>query len=342
MVNVNVVNVPMKSPSEFEIVVSNDDIVSEFDIKDFSSYHDDAIAPNGEIVAIWNCSTSQCDTKRGSMYLFTNDFKNKATIVVPGDPTFIGWSANQDRMLYYLGSTMSDDYYLVKTQKEGFGEVIPLGRMSSVVWAPDHQSLYAQKGDTVYLYDRDGKEMQKWTCKFNNACAYAPAPDGKRFAGIQKFIPTGQGNPVITISNQDFSDKKTIFTSDKHALILGIYWLPDNQHILVYGISSKQTNRRFWRLDYLSMINVDSGEEQKIDMQVPEDAKSYYPCGLSPDGTHMVYLSVGGRVKEKGRIYFSGRFAMMFPVAPGTPELERMTDFTDAWESCPVWLPMAR
>jgi len=341
MVNLNVVNFPMKSLSEFEIIVPVDDIMEEFEIKDFSGTRDDTISPNGDIVALWNCGTSLCDTKRGPLYLFTTDFKNKATIVVPGNPDFIGWSANQDRLLYYLGSTMSDDYYLVKTQTEGFGEVIPLGRMSSVVWAPDHQTLYAQKGDTVYLYDRDGKEIQTWTCKFGNACAYAPAPDGKRFAGIQKFVPTGQGNPTITISNSDFSDKKTLFISDDNALILGINWLQDNQHILVYGMSSKQNNRRFWRLDYLSMIDVDSGEEQKIDMQVPEDAESYYPCGLSPDGAHMIYLSVGGRVKQGGRIYFSGRFAMMFPVAPGTPELKRMTDFTDAWESCPVWLPTA-
>ena len=315
---------------------------SEFEIKDYSSTRDDAISPNGDIMAVWNCSTAQCDTERGPLYLFTADFKNKATIDVRGNPSFIGWSANQDRLLYYLGSTMSDDYYLVKTQAEGFGDVIPLGRMSSVVWGPDHQTLYAQKGDTVYLYDRDGKELQQWTCNFGNACAYAPAPDGKRFAGIQKFVPTGQGNPAITISNPDFSDKKTIFISDSHALILGIFWLPDNQHILVYGMSSKQGNRRFWRLDYLSMIDVDSGEEQKIDMQLPEDAELYYPCGLSPDGAHMVYLSVGGRVKEEGRIYFSGRFAMVFPVAPGSAELKRMTDFTKAWESCPVWLPSAK
>jgi hypothetical protein len=56
----------------------------------------------------------------------------------------------------------------------------------------------------------------------------------------------------------------------------------------------------------------------------------------------LVYLSVGGRVKEQGEIRFTGRFAMMFPVAPGTPELKRMTDFAEAWESCPVWLQTAQ
>jgi hypothetical protein len=236
---------------------------------------------------------------------------------------------------------MADDYYLVKTEADGFGDVIPLGRINSVVWSPDRQTLYAQKGSTVYHYDRDGKELQNWTCNFGNACAYAPSPDGKHFAGIQKFVPTGLGNPAITIANPDFSDEKTIFISDRHALILGILWLSDNQHILVYGMSSKQGNRRFWRLDYLSMIDVDSGEEQKIDMQIPPDAESYFPCGLSPDGVHMVYLAIGGRVKQGGRIYFSGRFAEMFPVAPGSPELKRMTNFTEAWESCPIWLPTA-
>jgi hypothetical protein len=149
-------------------------------------------------------------------------------------------------------------------------------------------------------------------------------------------------NPLITISNQDFSDKKSIFIQDNHALILYLMWLPDSQHILVTGMSSKQSNRRFWRLDYLTMIDVDSGEEQKIDLQVPEDAESFGPCGLSPDSQHMVYLSMGGRVKEQGRIKFSGRYAMMFPVVIGTPELNRMTDFTDAWESCPVWLTVAQ
>jgi hypothetical protein len=342
MVNMNVVNIPMKSPSDFEIIIPNEDIMSEFEIKALSSRRNDAISPQGDIVAVWNCKYNPCNTERGSIYLFTTDFKNKATFEVPGSPSFIGWSADQDRLLYYLGSTMSDDYYLVKTGLDGFGEVIPLGRMSSVVWAPDRQTLYAQKGSTVYQYDRDGKELQKWTCKFGNACAYAPAPDGKRFAGIQKFVPTGQGNPVITISNQDFSDKKTIFISDDHALILAIIWMKDNQHILVFGRSSRENNRRFGRYDYLSMIDVDTGEEQVIDLKVPEDAEWFYPCDLSPDGKHLVYLSVGGRVKEQGEIRFSGRFAMMFPVGPGTTELKRMTDFAEAWESCPVWLPIAQ
>ncbi len=341
MVNLNVVNFPMKSPAEFEIIVPVDDIMSEFDIKDFSSRRNDAISPKGDIASIWNCKYNPCNTERGMLYLFTTDFKNKATFEVLGSPAFIGWSANQDRLLYYLGSTMADDYYLVKTEVEGFGEVIPLGRMSSVVWAPDRQSLYAQKGDTVYLYDLDGKELQKWTCNFGNACAYAPAPDGKRFAGIQKFLPTGQGNPVITIANADFSDKKSIFISDDNALILAILWMKDNQHILVFGRSSRENNRRFWRYDYLSLIDVDSGEEQVVDLQVPEDSEWFEPCGLSPDGTHLVYLSTGGRVKEQGEIRFSGRFALMFPLAQGTPDLKRMTDFTGAVESCPVWLPVA-
>jgi hypothetical protein len=340
MVNINVVNVPQKSSSDFEIIVPSDDIKSEFDIEDFSSLRTDDISPNGEIVAVWNCAYDPCDTKRGPMYLFTTDFKQKATIDVVGFPDFLGYSANQDRMLYYLSGTMADDYYLVKTEATGFGEVIHLGRISSVVWAPDRQTLYSQKGNKVTQLDKDGKELQTWTCDFSNACAAAPSPDGKRFAGIKKFVPTSGSNPIITISNKDFTEKKSIFLQDDHALILYLMWLPDSQHILVSGMSSKQSNRRFWRMDYLSMIDVDTEEEQRIDLQVPEDSESFFPCGLSPDSQHMIYLSTGGRVTEGGRIYMSGRFAMMFPITTeGTPELTRMTDFSEAWESCPVWLP---
>jgi len=57
----------------------------------------------------------------------------------------------------------------------------------------------------------------------------APSPDGKRFAGIQKFVASGTGNPTITISNADFSDKKTVFISEDKALILD-YLAADNQH----------------------------------------------------------------------------------------------------------------
>lgn len=343
MVNINVVNMPQKSPSGFEIIVSPDDIQSEFEIKDFSSLRTDNISPKGDIIAFWNCSTKICDTKRGSMYLFTTDFKNKAIIEVNGLPLFLGYSANQDRMLYYLTSTMADDYYLVKTEPTGFGEVTHLGRLADMVWSSDRQTLYSQKGNVVTQLDKDGKELQKWTCDFSNSCIGAPSPDGKRFAGIKKFVPTSGSNPIITISNQDFTGKKSIFLKDDHALILYLMWLPDNQHIMVAGMSSRQGNRRFWRMDYLSMIDVESGEEQVIDLQIPDDVEEFVPCGLSPDSQHMIYLSTGGRVTKEGRIYMSGRFAMMFPImTDGTPELKRMSDFQDAWESCPVWLPTAQ
>jgi hypothetical protein len=45
MVAINVVNTPMESPSEFEIIIPNDDIVSEFDNKKSSSSQDAAISP---------------------------------------------------------------------------------------------------------------------------------------------------------------------------------------------------------------------------------------------------------------------------------------------------------
>ncbi len=343
MVNVNLVNVPKKSPSDFEIIVPQDDIVSEFEIKELSSYRTDNLSPNGDIVAFWNCSTKICDTEQGLMYLFTTDFKQKATIQVKGVPIFLGYSADQDRMLYYLTSTMADDYYLVKTEASGFGEVTHLGRLSDVVWSYDHQTLYSQKGNVVTQLDKDGKELQSWKCDFSNSCIAAPSPDGKRYAGIKKFVPTSGSNPLITISNQDFTDKKSIFLQDDHALILYLWWLPDNQHLLVGGMSSKQNNRRFWRMDYLSMIDVESGEEQLVNFQVPEDAEQFIPCGLSADSQHMIYLSTGGRVKQEGRIYMSGRFAMIFPLTvEGTPQLKRMTDFEQSWESCPLWLPEAQ
>ena len=343
MVNINLVNMPLKKPGDFEIIVPQDDIVSEFDIQDFSTMRTDNVSPKGDIVAVWNCRSEHCDTEQGPMYLFTTDFKYKATIDVKGYPSFLGYSANQDRMLYYLGGTLSDDYYLVKTEPTGFGEVTNLGRLSDVVWSTDHQTLFSQKGNVVSQLDRDGKELKTWKCDYSNSCIAAPSPDGKLFAGIKKFVPTSGSNPIVTISNQDFTDKKSIFLKDDHALILYLMWLPDSQHILVAGMSSRQSNRRFWRMDYLNMIDVKSGEEKVIDLQVPEDAESFFPCGLSPDSQHMVYLSIGGRVKEGGRLLMSGRFAMMFPVATeGAPKLKRMTDFSEAWESCPVWLPVAQ
>jgi len=343
MVNINVINLPQKRPADYEIIVPQDDIISEFEIKALSSWRNDFISPMGDIVAFWNCSTNLCDTRQGPLYLFTTDFKQKVTIEVKGYPSFLGFSANQDRLLYYLGGSLSDDYYLVKTQKEDFGEVIPLGRLTSVGWSADLQKLYAQKGDIVYQYDRDGKELHKWDCNFGNACAYAPSPDGKRFAGIQKFVPTGLGNPAITIANADFSEHKTIFISDDHTLILIVKWLPDNQHILVFGRSSRENNRRFWRYDYLSLINVDNGEERVIPLQVPDDSESFVPCGLSPDSQRLIYLTIGGRTKEEGRILMSGRSALMFPIwAEGVPEFKRLSAFDQAWESCPVWLPVAQ
>jgi len=338
-ISVNLIELPMEDPTDFNLVISSDQIASEFNIASFSTSRTDYISPQGTLAAFWNCATEYCDTKRGNMYLFTTDFKKKASIDVAGFPNFLGLSADQDRLLYYLGSTMSDDYYLVKTKDPGFGELIPLGRMTHLTWAADGKTLYAQKGSTVYQLDKDGKELKTYECLFNNACALSPSPDGKRFAGIQKFVPTGSGNPVITISNQDFSDKKSIFLTDNDALILSIAWMPDNQHIIVFGQTARQRVRRFWRLDYLSIINVDLETERVIKLDIPEDSEWFGPCGLTPDGTHLVYLGAGGRVKEGGRILMSGRFAQIFPIEATDPEFERITLFNDSWESCPIWIP---
>jgi hypothetical protein len=96
--------------------------------------------------------------------------------------------------------------------------------------------------------------------------------------------------------------------------------------------------RRFWRLDYLSIIDTNTGEERVIQLEIPEDSENFAFCGLTPDGTHLVYISAGGRVKEGGRIYMNGRYIMLLPIDGSSPELMRLTNFKDAWESCPAWL----
>ena len=338
-INMNIVEFPVHGVEKYSVVMPVEKLISEFEIADFSTFRTDYISPNGELAAFWNCASKHCDTVRGDLYLFTLDWRNKTTISVAGLPYFLGMSADQTRLLYYLESSMANDFYLVKTNPKDFGEVIPLGRMTNVSWSSDRHNLFAQKGSTVTQMDTDGNKLKTFECIFNNNCIHAQSPDGERFAGIQKFVPDGTGNPVITISNRDFTDKKTIFISDNDALILFIDWLPDNQHIVVYGESARQRTRRFWRLDYLSIIDVESGEERVITLDIPEDSEWFGPCGLTPDGNHLIYLGAGGRVKEEGRILMSGRFAQMFPISAGDPEFERITIFDDSWESCPVWLP---
>jgi hypothetical protein len=338
-INMNIVEFPVNDVEKISLVMPVDKLVSEFEIPDFSTTRTDYISPDGELAAVWNCASEHCDTQRGSLYLFTVDWRNKATIDIAGYPVFYGVSADGTRLLYYLESTMSNDFYLVKTNPENFGEVIKLGRMTDVAWAADGQTLFAQKGSKVSQLDLDGNELTTYECNFINDCILAQSPDGKRFAGIQKFVPTGVGNPVITISNQDFSEKKSIFISEDKALILSIQWLPDNQHIVVFGETARQRTRRFWRLDYLSIIDVENGEERVIPLNIPEDSEWFGFCSLTPDGNHLIYLGAGGRVKEEGRIMMSGRFAQMFPISADSPEFERITGFDDTWESCPVWLP---
>ena len=338
MVNMNVVKMSLKDPSDYELLVSYDEIMSNLDIKKLSTTRNDFISHTGDLVAFWNCASEYCDTERGTLYLFTPDFKKKAAVDVPGYPSFMGWSADHARLLYYLESTMADDVYIIKTKDPGFGEIIKLGRINDAAWSPDGQTIYTQKGGTVHQYDKDGKEIQKQECNFNNACMHALSPDGTHFAAIQKYVPTTAGNPVINITHPDFIDKQSIFISDDHALILSLMWLPDNQHIVVIGVSARQRTRRFWRLDYLSVINVETGKERLIELNIPEDSENFSFCGLTPDGTHLAYLSTGGRVKEQGRILMSGRYIMLLPIGSEKPELIRVTEFNDAWESCPAWL----
>lgn len=338
MVSMNVVKMSLEDPSEFEVVIPYDRILNRFGIKQMSTYRNDIISHTGDLVAFWNCASEYCDSVRGTLYLFNRDFTKKAAIDVPGYPSFIGWSADHDRLLYYLGSTMADDVYIIKTKDPGFGEIIKLGRMNDAAWSPDGKTIYAQKGGTVYQYDKDGNEIQTKECNFNNACMHALSPDGTRFAAIQRHVPTTTSNPVINITHPDFADKTSIYLSDNHALILDVMWLPDNEHVVVIGQSSKQSNRRFWRLDYLSVIDVASGEERVIELDIPEDTENFSFCGMTPDSTFLIYLSVGGRVKQEGRLLMSGRYIMALPLWSDAPELTRVTQFEDVWESCPTWL----
>jgi len=338
MVNINVVEVSLDENSDFDIIVPFDTLLEELKIEQLSSYRTDSVSPKGDLVAFWNCATEYCDTERGTLYLFNTNFNKTAEIDVPGVPYFIGWSPDESRLLYYLGSTMADDYYLVKTQDPGFGELIKLGRLVDVAWGPDGQTLYGQTGGKVFQYDTDGEELKTWTCNFNNDCMHDLSPDGKRFAGIQKHVPTGQGNPTIVISNTEFTDKKTIRISEDKALIIYLAWLPDNRHVVLVGESAKQRTRRFYRLDYLSILDVDTGEERSINLSIADDVENFTFCGLTPDGMHAVYLAVGGRVKEQGRLLMSGRTVMLHPLWEENAELVRLTDFEDVWESCPSWL----
>jgi hypothetical protein len=337
-INLNLVRFPYPDLSDLNVILTYEDLINEFQFSELSTSWEDAVSPSGKQIAFWNCATKHCDTKRGNLYILTTDHRSMASVMVPGHPYFVGWSSDEDRLLYYLSSTMADEFFLIKTQYPGFGEVISLGRLNAMSWASDKQTLFAQKGNKVFHLDKDGKELETFECNFNNACMASPSPDGKRFAGIQKFVPTGTGNPVITISNQDFTEKKSIFISDDKALILFVNWLPDNQHIVVFGQTARQRVRRFWRLDYLSIIDVDSGEERVIKLDIPEDSEWFAPCGLTPDGRQLVYLGAGGRVKQEGRILMSGRKALIFPLETEDPDFRPITDIEGAWESCPNWL----
>lgn len=336
--NLNVLKFPLDGKSEIKILVAYSDLVSRLEIAEMSTLFADTVSPHGDIAVVWNCAAKICDTYRGMLYVFSIDNEEKAQVEVDGYPYFVGWSKNQDRLLFYLHSSTASEYYLLKTNSANFGELLDLGWMSDISWAYDNETLYAQKGGTVYHLDKDGNELERFPCQFNNACMHAQSPDGQHFAGIQKYVPTNRGNPVITITNNDFTEKKSVFISDDNALILEVSWLADSRHIVVMGITSKQGNRRMARYDYLSLIDTETGVEQVVELEVPEDSESFRPCGLTPDRKNMVYIGLGGRVKSEGRILWSSRFAQIIPLVPEIGRLSRITNLENVWESCPVWL----
>jgi len=59
--------------------------------------------PAWDMVAFWNCSSYLCDTERGVPLSVHHRLEAKGFLDVPGIPSFLGWSDNQDRLLYYLG-----------------------------------------------------------------------------------------------------------------------------------------------------------------------------------------------------------------------------------------------
>jgi len=65
-------------------------------------------------------------------------------------------------------------------------------------------------------------------------------------------------------------------------------------------------------LDYLSVINVETGEERRITLDVPEESEDFLPCGLSPMA-HSWSIEALKTNKRTSRIYFSNRFARVFP-----------------------------
>ena len=338
MISLNVVKLSLKDPSDFDLLADYDAIVQNLGITKFSSLRNDAVSHEGDLVAFWNCATQYCDTERGTLYLFSPNFKQKTSVEVPGYPVFMGWSAEHDRLLYYLGSTMADDYYIIKTKDPGFGEVIKLGRLSDAAWSPDGQTIYTQTGGKITEYDKDGKELHQHECNFNNACMHALSPDGAHFAAIQRHVASSNSNAIVNITHPDFADKTSLRLKNDHAVILNVLWLPDSRHIVVIGESAKQYNRRFWRLDYLSVIDVETGEERVIELDIPEDSEGFSFCGMTPDGNNLVYTYTGGRVKQGGRLLLSGRYVMLLPLNDADPELVRLTEFDETWESCPAWV----
>jgi hypothetical protein len=338
--NLNVVKVSLHEKSDIETIVASEKITSEFGIKDISSQWTGDISLQGNIAAFWNCSTYWCDTERGLFYLFTTDFKHKTSFELPGYPYFLGWSADQDRLLAYIGSTMANDVYLIKTGDAGFGEMIRLGQFYFATWSADKQTIFAQRGGTVYEFDKDGQELRKLPCLDADACMYAPSPDGKRFASPPREIFYGLSAPKITIFNQDFTEKKILplIESVYAGLFLRAAWLPDNLHVLLFGTSYGQFNRRYWRMDALETMNVETGEEKAIKLDLPDDFEAFMPCDLSPDGSYLIYLGHGGRIKEQGRILLTHSYAVLVPITSDHPTIERITTTIDVRDSCPTWI----
>jgi hypothetical protein len=336
MVDESIIRISLEDRNQVETIVSSSDLTTTLNVGEISNLRTGSISPDGSVSAFWNCATHLCDTRRGTFYLFTSDLQKKISFEAAGYPSFLGWSANHDRLLYYLWSTMADDYYMVKTKAPGFGEVIHLGRVTDVTWSGDKQTLFSQRGNVVSQLDKDGKELKRYTCNFNYNCINDPSPDGKRFAGLPSLFYGG--DPYVTFSNQDFTEKKTVKIPIMKIIPLIVDWLPDNQRVVIYSLSFKQWNYSYIRFDTLGVMDADSGNLRVANWEIPESVAWFVPCGLSPDGNYVVFTGAGGRSKEQGRLMLNERYLFMFPVSSDQPALERVTNFDKAWESCPTWM----
>jgi Tol biopolymer transport system component len=147
-----------------------------------------------------------------------------ATTLGVGQPFFLSWSPEGDRMLIHVGDSTLGTLDL-SGELESLGDTMP-GIFQAPVWLPDGRMVYASTADErQHLVVREAGRPTDLVA-FDGAIEFVVSPDGERVA-----YRVSDGSGLGGISVVEFGSARSRVVTD--VATSAFHWSPDGRHLLL-------------------------------------------------------------------------------------------------------------